>query len=292
MTFPKRAIVTLALVAIGCATTGRREELVTEGLASWYGQEFAGRTTANGEIFDPNELTAAHRTLPFGTLVRVTNSRNGASVVVRINDRGPFIHSRIIDLSYAAAKEIDMVEIGVTPVRIEIVRLASRDEPPAPYVVSVEEPAEKAPTGPIPDEPPEVDFPLPESAGVEAESIEEPEPVVVSDVSVEVIESEASEPTVKTVDETGTRIVTQPVPEPTPAPRGGFVIQLGAFSVEENARGLADEVRTIDTRVFVREIAGLWRVRVGPVETRVAAIELREKFELAGYPSLVVELTR
>ncbi len=90
-----------------------------EGYASWYGQEFAGRLTANGEVYDPNQLTAAHLTLPFGTLVKVTNLQNGRSVNVRVTDRGPFIKGRNIDLSRAAAEEIAMVGAGVARVRIE-----------------------------------------------------------------------------------------------------------------------------------------------------------------------------
>lgn len=87
-------------------------ERVGGGEASWYGKQFAGRRTASGERFDPAELTAAHRTLPFGTKVRVTNARNGDSVVVRINDRGPYAHNRVIDLSHAAAREIGIVGAG------------------------------------------------------------------------------------------------------------------------------------------------------------------------------------
>ena len=82
------------------------------------GQEFAGRRTASGEKFNPSGLTAAHRTLPFGTHVRVTNSRNGRSIIVRINDRGPFVSGRIIDLTRAAAKKIDIVGKGVVKVKI------------------------------------------------------------------------------------------------------------------------------------------------------------------------------
>jgi rare lipoprotein A len=94
-------------------------EVIAEGQASFYGAGFAGRPTANGERFDPTEMTAAHRTLPFGTRVRVTNVRNGQDVIVRINDRGPFHGNRIIDLSRAAASEIGMVSSGVARVRIE-----------------------------------------------------------------------------------------------------------------------------------------------------------------------------
>ncbi len=92
---------------------------VQVGNASWYGPHFAGRLTSDGEVFDPSKLTAAHRTLPFGTLVRVTNLVNGKSVVVRINDRGPFKPNRIIDLSRAAAEAIGMKTMGVAKVRLQ-----------------------------------------------------------------------------------------------------------------------------------------------------------------------------
>jgi rare lipoprotein A len=92
-----------------------------EGMASFYGKEFNGRRTASGEKFNMNKYTAAHRTLPFGAMVRVTNLANGKSVVVRVNDRGPFARGRIIDISLAAARDIGLERIGTGRVRIEIV---------------------------------------------------------------------------------------------------------------------------------------------------------------------------
>lgn len=94
------------------------------GKASWYGPGFHGRRTANGEIFNQKELTAAHKTLPFNTRVLITNTKNNKSVIVRINDRGPFIEGRAIDLSEEAAKAIDSVKEGVAYVEMQI--LASR----------------------------------------------------------------------------------------------------------------------------------------------------------------------
>ena len=90
------------------------------GNASFYGKNFHGKKTACGEIYNMHDLTAAHRKLPFNTVVRVTNRKNNKSVVVRINDRGPFIRGRVIDLSYEAARRIGMIQDGVVPVRIEI----------------------------------------------------------------------------------------------------------------------------------------------------------------------------
>ena len=89
-------------------------------MASWYGEPYHARRTANGETYDKNQLTAAHRTLPHNSLVRVTNVATGSSTLVRINDRGPFIEGRIIDLSYAAARAADVWRAGVAKVRLEV----------------------------------------------------------------------------------------------------------------------------------------------------------------------------
>jgi rare lipoprotein A len=96
--------------------------LTLEGVASYYADDFHGKQAANGERFDMNALTAAHRTFPFGTEVRVTNLANGKLVVVRINDRGPFKEGRLIDLSLRAAKDLDMMGAGTAKVRLEVVR--------------------------------------------------------------------------------------------------------------------------------------------------------------------------
>jgi rare lipoprotein A len=94
--------------------------VVQSGIASWYGREEQGGRTASGEIFDRNQFTAASRHLPFNTVVRVTNRINGQSVNVRINDRGPYVKGRILDVSEAAAKALDMRKSGVTPVEVEV----------------------------------------------------------------------------------------------------------------------------------------------------------------------------
>jgi rare lipoprotein A len=94
--------------------------LTIEGIASYYAHDFHGKQTSNGEIFDMNALTAAHRTFPFGTKVRVTNLENNKVVVVRVNDRGPFVEGRMMDLSMGAAKEIDLIRTGTARVRLEV----------------------------------------------------------------------------------------------------------------------------------------------------------------------------
>lgn len=135
--------------AVGCATrvaispaeqaeaaaavaAGRWQPQV--GTASWYGSDFHGRTTSNGETYDMYAHTAAHKTLPFNTVVRVTHLATGAATEVRINDRGPFVGDRIIDLSLAAARDLDMVRTGTAEVRIEVIRPG---DPPPVYLVQV-----------------------------------------------------------------------------------------------------------------------------------------------------------
>ncbi|MBS4029304.1 MAG: septal ring lytic transglycosylase RlpA family protein [Ignavibacteriales bacterium] len=98
---------------------------VQEGIASYYGDAFHGNTTANGETFDMYKFTAAHRTLPLGTKVRVKNLANNRSIILRINDRGPYVDGRIIDVSYAAAKQLGMIETGTANVRIEVLEVGN-----------------------------------------------------------------------------------------------------------------------------------------------------------------------
>jgi rare lipoprotein A len=102
------------------------------GIASWYGLTYNGRRSANGEVFDMEKLTAAHRTFPFDTWIEVTNLENKKHIDVRITDRGPFVKGRIIDLSLAAAREIDMVEAGIVKVRIKVIRKPTLDPQPNP----------------------------------------------------------------------------------------------------------------------------------------------------------------
>ena len=250
------------------------------GIASWYGQEYAGRTTANGEIFDPWQLTAAHRTLPFGTVLDVKNTKNGQTVRVRINDRGPYINDRLIDVSYAAAAKIGLVEPGTGEVQLTIVRLGRGDrEPPAPYIVTVPEvKAADLPPAKSVEEVPIV---------VEAKPVEAPQPVAE---------------TRRVVSNDGKRIEEVPVgtqpsapkplirPSATFSPRGGekaYVVQVGAFALESNAKLLQDQLATLGEKAYI-DHTQLYRVRIGPFPTRDDAVRMRSRLETAGLSAIVV----
>jgi len=283
----KRAwIAVVVFVLYACATArppAQQPPEVLRGVASWYGQEFAGRTTANGEIFDPMLLTAAHRSLPFGTLVEVLNPKTNESVRVRINDRGPYIGNRMIDLSYAAAQQISLIEPGSGDVEVTVVKIGKGDrEPPAPFVVSVPD------VKPVPaassSEPPPVPFPLPSGA-----------PAIVE--NVQVVEEHHGVETRRQVSADGRTIENVPLTpaaKPVEMPRtitiiggGKFLVQVGAFTQESNAKALLGQLSRIGQQAHI-DRAELFRVRIGPFSTRDAAIRVRSQLEIAGMSAIVV----
>ena len=134
----------LAAAFIGCARKKHAASPVPRtplgpetGIASWYGYPYHGRAAADGEIYDMEKFTAAHRTLPFGTWVRVTNLSNNKTVEVRITDRGPFVDGRIIDLSHAAARAIDLIGPGTAQVRLDIITLPSAPAAQQLYAIQI-----------------------------------------------------------------------------------------------------------------------------------------------------------
>jgi rare lipoprotein A len=186
---------------------------VEEGVASWYGKDFHGRKTSNGETYDMYAMTAAHKTLPMNVYLKVTNLDSGRATVVRVNDRGPFVKSRIIDLSYSAAKELGVVGPGTAPVRIEA--LGYRDNKPEDAVPRYRQPASY-------------------DAGV-------------------------------------------------------FMVQVGAFTVQENAYRLAEKLKGQYGRSAVAEswVNGqkFYRVRVGLYASMTLASEALVQIEASGYPN-------
>ncbi len=277
-----RSVVVAACVflAYACATT-KPPVMPTEvlhGIASWYGEEFAGRTTANGEIFDPMQFTAAHRTLPFGTVVDVTNPKTSQTVRVRINDRGPYIGQRVIDLSYAAAQQIGLIDPGSGDVDIKVVTVGRGDrEPPAPYEVKIEAP--------------KIDFPLPAQTTSDA------------DFHIEVQQQKAKVETRRQVSADGKTIEdvaldgsAAPIPVlPPKAPRKvvvqsralKYIVQVGAFAVEANAIELKTQLTRIGQQSFV-DHEDLFRVRIGPFPTRDQAVKTRSALESRGMSAIII----
>jgi peptidoglycan lytic transglycosylase len=266
----------ILFVAYACATTApppAQQPEILHGVASWYGQEFAGRTTANGEIFDPLLLTAAHRTLPFGTVLDVRNSKTGRVVRVRVNDRGPFVGNRMIDLSYAAAQQIGLVEPGSGDVDLYVVQLGRGDrEPPAPYVVTVP----PSPKGMLTDrEPPPVEIAPPPPPPPAPTVVEPPKPVVVDNIKVETIHATPPPPA-------------PPTPAPTPVvQKGGFSVQVGAFAIEANAKDLLHRLTQLGEQAHI-DSGKLYLVRIGPFATREQAIKTRERLEASGMSAIIV----
>jgi rare lipoprotein A len=301
----KRALLALGLAALAACTTTQAPQpaapapaTTTHGSAGWVGQEFAGRTTANGEIFDPMLMTASHRTLPFGTLVDVRNPKTSQSVRVRINDRGPYVGDRLIDLSYAAAKQIGLVESGGGEVDMTVVTVGRGDhEPPAPFAVEVPETISVAPA-------PAAVTPAPAPAPAQPQ----PAPAPITIDNVQVVEQHGGVETRRQVAANGTSIVDvpvnggTPVPVPaTPTPKAGpiaaatptkphvahFVVQVGAFSQEVNANALQKKLKAIGQDAFV-DHTSLFHVRIGPFATREQAVSVRSRLETAGISAIIV----
>jgi rare lipoprotein A len=311
----KRAFLSLAVVALAACVTkssapssptastaaAQTQPMSAHGLVGWIGQEFAGRTTANGEIFDPMLMTASHRTLPFGTLLDVHNPKTGQTVRVRVNDRGPYVNDRLIDLSYAAAQQIGIAESGGGEIDMTVVKVGRGDrEPPAAFNVTVPDTSAVAAT------PTATPAPVPAPAPATAE----PQPAAPATVeSIQVTEQHASGvETRRQVAANGTTIEDVPVstsplpssPTPAPAPRvtpqpqpraatprtGRYVVQVGAFAQEANAKALQKKLASIGHDAAI-EHTSLYLVRIGPFETRDQAASVRAKLEAAGISAII-----
>lgn len=188
------------------------------GVASWYGPGFHGKTTSNGETYNQNAFTAAHKTLPMNTIISVTNLDNGRKTTVRINDRGPFVDNRILDVSKAAATRLDMLQSGTAPVKLEVIGFDSSNESLAASNVSI---------SPIVE------------ANVSEVSTEQNLSTIAKNVNIEEL--------ISTGEIQG----------------GGFMVQIGAFKLEENAQNTAQRYKsyqgyTTTTRQSSRD--GLTRV--------------------------------
>jgi len=255
------AAVALAVSLAGCGLFSKKPKPISAnpgatqtGIASWYGPGFNGRRTANGEIYDQYALTAAHRTLPHGTRIEVTNLTNGRRVRVRINDRGPYVDDRVIDLSYTAAQRLAMIGSGTAPVRIEVLE-ADADDLPVALAVAAAPPIAARPTAAY----------QPPAAPAYVEPARQPlreEPVRVSAV------------------------------EPPPQVFALYAVQAGTYVDYNHARHeqqrLGAEVARIHLAMIDAPDARYYQLRVGPFDTRDEADRTARRLAALGAPALVV----
>jgi rare lipoprotein A len=224
---------------------------IERGVASWYGPQFHGLRTTTGEPYDMFAMTAAHKTLPLPCYARVTNLSNGRSVVVRINDRGPFVANRIVDLSYSAAARLDMIRNGTAFVQVEVLT-------PAAPTLTVSMP---------------VNTPAAQAASVGVSSVP---PVSLA-------------PVTSATADTTTASHPPPGPPVTAAPTGSFYIQVGAYSRPENASAAVRKLRAagVENVLTLAPDArqALQRVRVGPIASVQQFDATIERLSALGFPN-------
>jgi rare lipoprotein A len=249
------SLILIGVTVFSAAQTATNGSFMQEGIASWYGPDFNGRPTASGEIFDMSQYTAAHPTLPFGTMLTVTNKQNNRRVTVRVNDRGPFVAARIIDLSRAAAEALDMIGTGTAPVIVVNAVSASL----GPVL-----PASPAASAPPAETPPAiVQAPSVTSAPpvvVQAPPAETPPPAVVQAPPVQPVPPAiAAAPVPSAVSYTAPPAVIKGAIPPAGSTKL-YRIQVGAFSVPRNALDVFDRLKAAGLNPRYEQYGNLYRV--------------------------------
>ena len=287
-----------------------------EGIASWYGTEFDGRPTASGEIFNSALFTAAHPSLPFGTLLNVTNTHNNKSVTVKVNDRGPFVSARIIDISMAAAEELDMVVTGTAPVIIQTIeRVVTPGQQNPPAVVqtpsadtlwSVPPPAEPAPRvelSPAAPRPPEP-VPVVEIPAAPPPVVYTPPPVVyappVQEQPAPWVETPAAPPPVvyappvpeqpRTVQPARYNPATL-IPNIQPVPQKVYRLQVGSYKVARNAVDSFEKLKNAGLNPAYERYEDYFRV-VLPGISGSDVYVITEKLGAAGFREALIREER
>lgn len=251
------------------------------GIASWYGPQFHGKQTANGEIFDMNEITAAHRTLQLPSIVRVTNLENGRSLVVRVNDRGPFSRGRIIDLSRKSAELLGFKNQGTAKVKLQllpeesrkIAELAKQGHDTSGTELAMND--EGLAGRPGRSEISQVDLKRPSTGG------RVPDPVEVEELSTPNFKGHMK----------GGNILPDPIVQELPVTPTNIYVQAGAFSQRANAQDLAQLLQKYaNARVYPAIINGqqLYRVRLGPIYDVQGADLLLEQLAAEGQPQAII----
>ena len=244
------------------------------GVASWYGPGFDQRPTANGEIFDMNAVTAAHKTLPLPSVVEVTNLQNGRALQLRVNDRGPFVGDRLIDVSRRAAQLLGFAEQGTAPVRVKILKRQSIEVAEAAMhnmggtLVAAAAPAAMA-AAPTPRPAPPPATPPPQQ--VAARPLPPPQPALADIVAPPA----AAAPLVLAAY------------RPEPQASGHYFVQAGAFAVADNAQRVRSRIADLGSiEIMPASVNGVevYRVRLGPLSSREAANEMLVRVIDSGYP--------
>jgi rare lipoprotein A len=265
-------ILTFVTAALCAAQSPGEAPFWQEGIASWYGTEFDGRPTASGELFNPAVLTAAHRTLPFGTIVTVTNTHNNKQVQVRINDRGPFTGARIIDLSRAAAEVLDMIITGTAPVTVEAFAGAAVS-PNAPAATA---PAAISAPAPARDAPAAISVPAPAATAPAAISA----PAPAGDVPVQVPELNAAQP-----EDSGSAVILGGLP---PAGNGKlYRLQVGAYRIPRNAIEAFEKLKGAGLNPAYERSGDLYRVVLAGLKSEDIPLTA-EKLGAAGFTEALI----
>ncbi len=270
----KKILFAAALLFIGGLLAAESQIIVASAVASFYGDEYHGRPTSSGEIFDMNALTAAHKTLPFGTMLEVTNLENNRTVIVRINDRGPYIEGREIDLSKEAASRLDMLSTGTA--RVSLRRVNGLDAAAASAAAAPAMPDPVPPAAATPRTAP--------AANGSSTSKSTSAPAAVATPAAEPV----SPPAPQAVS-TPARPVTAPATAPAKGP--AWRIQMGSFSQEQNATRLVIKLRSEGFDPAFERSAGMIRVVIAGVEDRDLAA-MRERLSKAGYVDYLIRQER
>ena len=251
------------------------------GVASWYGPKFHGRLTANGELFDMNRLTAAHKTLPLPSLVSVTNLENGEEVVLRVNDRGPFAGDRIIDLSRAAAERLGTQRAGLGRVRVRYLGPAPMEE----AIVALGEPEAYADGryAALKTRPRVRGVPAVAATTVQTRRTrgEELPPAEIEVEGIAIVVAEAEDAVVEVP-------VRAPVREVEAAPAGQWYVQVGAFTDPGNAARASARLPEAVPIALTEDEAGLSRLRIGPYADEFPAREALRVAQAAGFADAAV----
>ncbi len=256
-------------------------QYVETGIASWYGPNFHGKQTANGDVFDQNEITAAHRTLPMPSMVQITNLENGRSMKVLVNDRGPFARGRIIDVSRRTAQLLGFERQGTAKVRVEI--LADDSRRLAMAARGTRDDVSKPKAAP--------------SIAVTSQTLEPPPGERASDPTSPQYAVAAVDAPPVTVDAADDDAMPQPdgrVTVVATEPGAAVYIQAGAFSQYHNAnraRAILSELGPVKVTQIVNDDVPLFRVRVGPIASVDTADRLLARVAASGYPDARIIVT-